>query len=173
MSTNRNFKPFAVALSNQLKHFDFISKKFTGSTIFLRSSLTAEQLWETYINSFTEEENPIFRTKREYDCRCCKNFIRDVGGLLLLSDGRLTSIWECQIDDPVFMRVAENMTRKIHESGIGGIFLHSEPTIGHQKTIEQSGLVWDHFFGDLPALAYAHSNEIGTNEVSLILPLWY
>ena len=38
-----------------------------------------ECLWNLYLSSFPEGTNPIFKTRTEHDCNCCKNFIRDMG----------------------------------------------------------------------------------------------
>jgi len=48
-------------------------------------------LYATYLNSFPDGTNKLFRERTEHDCNCCKNFIRDIGHVVAIVDGKLKS----------------------------------------------------------------------------------
>lgn len=61
-----------------------------------RSSITGQQLWDTYLSTFLSENNPIFRDPESsvHNCNHCKNFIRRYGNILSINnDGKLESIF--------------------------------------------------------------------------------
>ena len=49
-----------------------------------RSSVTGQEVWETYIKSFEAKHNPIFRDPNStlHNCNLCKNFIRRYGNIV-------------------------------------------------------------------------------------------
>lgn len=86
-------------------------------------------MWDTYLTSFPEGTNPLFRERTEHDCVCCKQFIRKVGRVLGEIDGELVSVWDIEIDN-FYQEVADSLSLLTKEKGIGGIFLHNEREIG-------------------------------------------
>ena len=61
--------------------------------------IEGDALWETYIQSFPAGTNPIYRERTEHDCSCCKSFIRAVGRVVALIDGKMVRKHAC-IDGP-------------------------------------------------------------------------
>jgi len=47
-------------------------------------ALPKDELWDLYLASFPEGVNPFYKARTEHDCNCCKNFIRDIGGLVAI-----------------------------------------------------------------------------------------
>ena len=45
------------------------------------SNASRDSLWETYLESFPAGTNNIYRERREYDCNCCRQFVRQAGGM--------------------------------------------------------------------------------------------
>jgi hypothetical protein len=66
------------------EQFDIISK----SNKLFKSSLTGQQVWDLYLNSFTKKENPTFRDPNSstYECNHCKNFIRRYGNIVSIDE---------------------------------------------------------------------------------------
>lgn len=53
-----------------------------------RSSITGEELWSIYLNSFLPEDNTIFRDPNSstHNCTLCNNFIRRYGNIVAIND---------------------------------------------------------------------------------------
>lgn len=62
-----DFKNFKLAIAKQ---FDEMSKHE-----LFRVDVDKDLLWNTYLSSFPEGTNPIYRERTEHDCSCCKQFI--------------------------------------------------------------------------------------------------
>jgi len=53
-----------------------------------RTELTGDKIWDLYINSFSKEDNPIFRdpASTSKNCNHCKNFIRRYGNIVSIDE---------------------------------------------------------------------------------------
>jgi hypothetical protein len=56
-------------------------------------------LWQKYLASFPEGTNPIYRTKTEHDCSCCRHFIRDFGNVVSIKNNKITTIWDFKLPE--------------------------------------------------------------------------
>ena len=83
-----NFQDFNNKIKAQFKRMCAIGKLF-------RSSITGQEVWDTYLASFKPEDNGIFRDSNssKHNCNCCKNFIRRYGSVVAIVDGKLESIF--------------------------------------------------------------------------------
>lgn len=113
------------------------------------------QLWDTYLASFPEGTNPMYRERTEHDCTCCKQFIRAVGGVVAIIDGKVESIWDIKIpQEPGYQAVADALAAHVKSLPIDNKFLHYERTAGTDRNYEQlvNGVqAWDHFFVNIPS----------------------
>lgn len=140
------------------KQFDKMAKE---GTLFM-SSVSKDDIWNTYLSSFPEGTNPVFRERTDHDCQCCKQFIRYVGRVLGQVDGKLVSVWDIEIDN-FYQEVADQLKQLNMSSGISGVFLHNEREIGRLQTIEHSThgeIKWDHFYQVVPDSVY-RKHEMG------------
>lgn len=116
--------------------------------------VSKDDLWDTYINSFPEGTNPIYKTRGEYDCNCCKNFIKNVGNLVIFNTtGELVSIWDVQVDS-FFQGIANALSTKVKSAQIRNVFLSTEPQYGLDKNfqmVEGQTLTWNHFHFKVPS----------------------
>lgn len=134
------------------KQFDKMAKE---GTLYM-SSVSKDEVWDTYLSSFPEGTNPIFRERTDHDCQCCKQFIRYVGRVLGKVDGKLTSVWDIKVDN-FYQDVADALKGVNLSSGISGVFLHNEREIGRLQTVEanENGeILWDHFYQVVPDSVY-------------------
>ncbi|AUR92199.1 coil containing protein [Vibrio phage 1.170.O._10N.261.52.C3] len=136
------------------KQFDRMAK---NGNLFV-SSVTKDEIWDTYLSSFPEGTNPMFRERTEHDCQCCKQFIRKVGRVMGKdSTGNLVSIWDIKVDN-YYQEVADQLSNLNHNSKISGIFVHNEPEIGKLESYEEleDGTVhtWQHFHLVIPVGVY-------------------
>lgn len=111
---------------------------------------------QVYLAAFPEGTNPVFRVNREFDCSCCKNFIRNFGNVVALINGKKVSVWDDYADLPhPFNVVGERMSEVVKDCPITSIFRTKELSYGKPTTKEmlESGSVrtWDHFHGTVAA----------------------
>lgn len=73
-----------------------ISQRFTQ--MIQRDLFTVEldrdALWETYLQAFPVGTNPIYRKRTEHDCSCCRQFIKTVGHVVSIVDGKIETLWD-------------------------------------------------------------------------------
>lgn len=113
----------------------------------------AVDLWSTYLAAFPEGTNPVFRTRTEHDCSCCKNFIRNVAGVVgLAEDGSYVTIWGGgdmnELPEP-YLSVAARLDEVVRQLPIKGVFRTKMPSYGAGATrelLENGGVrTWNHF----------------------------
>ena len=75
-----------------------------------------DYIWQVYLESFPEGANPIFRERREYDCSCCKQFIRSFGNVVAIQNNRPISIWDVQTESPEFQPVVDALSDRAMRS---------------------------------------------------------
>lgn len=119
-------------------------------TDLFRTAIDGDALWETYLGSFPNGSNPVFRKCTEHDCSCCKSFIRKIGGVVTIRDGKISTIWCGQINDPVYGVVARAMSKLVKTAPISGPFFSPEQNIGTDKNHEDATTTWHHFYVKLP-----------------------
>lgn len=152
----KNFSSFGKAVHNA---FNTILKNDanTKATVFTLE-VTGDALWAHYLASFPEGTNPIFRTRTEYDCSCCKNFIRNIGNVVSIKDGKLQSVWDVEVDDALFQTIADSMAEFVRQFKIAGPFIVSEPSYGAEQT-NTKGEIWNHFHGKVPSIFMWKHNQ--------------
>lgn len=142
-----------------VKFYDFkkaIRKQFesmAGSELF-KTDVDKDLLWETYLKSFPEGTNPIFRERTEHDCQCCKQFIRACGNMVSIVDNKLVSIWDIQVGEH-YQTVTDALSKLVKFKSVKNVFLHREEKVGTDSNIQllDSGEIikWQHFYLELPA----------------------
>jgi hypothetical protein len=153
------FKNLKTAVAKQFKHM-------SAETLF-RTAIAPDYIWQKYLASFPTGSNPIYKTRTEHDCSCCRSFVRLVGGVVTVARGEVQTIWDNITDvDPAYQAVAAEMAMFVRLASIDNLFLHYEPVAGtavtrnllEDKTVQ----TWEHFFVNLPPSAFAKKDEIGT-----------
>lgn len=128
------------------------------------AEVSKDDLWQTYLSSFPEGTNPIFRERTEHDCQCCKQFIRACGNVVAIVDNKLTTIWDIKVDS-FYQAVADALAEKVRSAAIENHFLTPEAKLGtdfnHQQT--NGGVIkWTHFSAEVPSKFVARGDAIGT-----------
>ena len=152
-----------------------------------RVDVDKEVLWNTYLAAFPEGTNPIYRVRSEYDCSCCRQFIKNVGDVVAVIDGKIVSLWDIKTPkEPAFQVVSDALAEFVRAAPIANVFYHFEKTAGTDKSFEHlvdSVKSWDHFFvnikpkfvkpnADIPSALGEHraTHDVllrGINELSL------
>jgi hypothetical protein len=125
------------------------------------ADLDGDELWAKYLAAFPEGSNPIFKTRTEHDCGCCKHFIRRAGCVVTISEGgKVRTIWDRAREHAVgpYIVVADTLHQAVSSVGIRDIFRtgKNEGQFGAQMSRSldkesQKALTWNHFYtGDIP-----------------------
>lgn len=129
-------------------------------------------LYTSYLLAFPEGTNPIYRTNTEHDCSCCRNFIRNMGGLVTIQNGQKQSIWQCEGLPEPYATVAETMNDLVQQLPVKGVFRTRETRFGAEYTYDDDRRRWDHLHGNVAARhrssqADADRGVIHTNQAVL------
>lgn len=157
------FKDFVKAIQKNLQQ---MSK---DSSILFTVNVDTEELYNLYLDSFPAGTNEIYRERREYDCSCCRHFIRDVGNVVSIKNGELHTIWGINpVSDDKYNVVAAALDAYVKQKAVLGVFLKKEKRIGTPENREMlpTGKInkYEHFFVDLPEICifkecYGHTLE--------------
>lgn len=119
------------------------------------AAVDKDELWNLYLDSFPAGTNEIYRTRREHDCSCCRQFIHAIGGAVFLKDSVPHTIWELTGLDNTFQPVADALDAYVKGHAVAGVFVSRERRVGTDKNYEHlpDGAVqtWEHLCLELPA----------------------
>lgn len=110
-------------------------------------------LWNKYLDSFPEGTNPMFRNRREYDCSCCRHFVKSFGNVVAIDGNKVVTIWDFETNDSTFQPVIDSLSKIIKEHSIESVFVTTDVKFGTIKSIEHKDgnlITWDHFHYELP-----------------------
>ena len=148
------FRTFAALIH---KRFNEITKQ--GEVFHI--DVSKDDLWATYLDSFPEGTNPIFRERAEHDCTACWQFVRGVGGIVVLDkDGEFQTVWDVEAEG-FYGNVAERMAEFVRCGSINRVYRSREPGYGAEKNTETTysatfpprttgSITWYHFHAKLP-----------------------
>lgn len=112
-------------------------------------------LWNLYLDSFPQGTNEVFRVRREYDCSCCRSFIKRFGPVVRIKGGVVDTIWNFQVPDTKFQTVINALDKYIKSCPVSGVFVTKDALQGTTHSLEQleNGTVvtWTHFSLELPS----------------------
>lgn len=155
MSTN-NYHNFVLAIQKQLTKM--------AKTGLFEVAADKDLVWNHYLDSFPAGTNLLFRERREYDCNCCKQFIRDVGRVVTFVDGKRVSIWDIKVDG-YYQAVVDALSALIHAAPIADEFLHFTTKVGtaQSNVLEDDKIVtYNHFHAVLPQSFVKPNADIAT-----------
>lgn len=133
---------------------DQFDKMANDAEVLLWADIDKDYIWRLYLNSFPEGTNRLFRVRREYDCRCCKQFIRWAGGIVTVKNGIVHTIWELDDLGETFQPVADTLDIYVHTCPIIGGFETDTAKLGTKlnRGMLDDGTVctYEHFFLEIP-----------------------
>lgn len=124
----------------------------TPTTLFVTDT-DKETLWDLYLDSFPKGSNEIFRERREFDCSCCRHFIKTFGNVVSIETDGLVSIWDFETGDSVYQTVIDALAVYVKSVRVRDVFVTKESGFGTDKNFEQlddAVHTWEHFRVDLP-----------------------
>lgn len=133
------------------KHFDEMQKE---ATHLFEVNVDKDELWNTYLDSFPAGTNEIFRERREHDCSCCRQFIKNIGSAVTIEDNQIHTIWELNLGDTTYQPVCDALDAFVKAHTVTDIYTTKFPKIGTDFNFEEingKSHQWDHFFLELPS----------------------
>jgi hypothetical protein len=137
-----DFHPFSKAVA---KRFEKLSK----NELFVAGD-GSDDIFAHYLASFPEGTNPIFKTRTEFDCSCCKNFVRNIGRLVCINGSEVETVWgDIKVEYP-FNEVTQAMDKYVKSLPISSLYRTRESKYGNEVTrsiINERVVEWNHFYG--------------------------
>lgn len=122
-------------------------------TLFV-SSVDRNTLWNTYLSSFPEGSNPIYRESTWHDCACCRSFIKGVGNVVAIDENlNMTTIWDIDIpSEPEYQIVANELAKAVKMLPIDTEFVYFQRTAGtdvNYEEVDGKVITYEHFFANI------------------------
>ena len=131
-----------------------------GQSNLFRAKVDKDLLWNTYLESFPEEE------RQEHNCNCCRQFIKNWGNVVAIKDNKVVTFWDIECEEP-YNTVAVNLKKLILSHPVTDLLVQTFPKLGTDKNtfLRADGTVgvWNHLFTVLPKdLIYEGSSSEDT-----------
>lgn len=136
----------------------------TKDRVLFETDVDRDALWEMYLDSFPEGTNPLYRVRREFDCSCCRHFLKNIGGTVYIdTDLNIRSIFEFDAESETFQPVMDALAKYVKENGtIVGRYWSDHSSVGTEHSRELDGTTvktWNHFYLDLPRQLVFHGRR--------------
>lgn len=128
------------------KHFYNLVKNTSNLFVI---NVDKDTLWNLYLDSFPEGTNKIFRVSREFDCSCCRRFIKNFGSVVSIKDNKVITMWDFKTNDDVFQPVIDALSNFIKQFPVTDIFIPISDSFGtkvNYEEVDNNVIQWDHLF---------------------------
>ena len=113
-----------------------------------------DEFWNLYLDSYPAGTNEIYRQRREYDCSCCRHFIKNIGNAVVIKDNKVRTMWDFRTDDTTFQPVIDALNAYLMTKSVTNLYVSKFAHIGTAKNFENRGdgniFEWEHFSLELP-----------------------
>lgn len=113
-----------------------------------------DELWNTYLDSFPDGTNEIFRERREHDCSCCRQFIKAIGNAVVIKNNHVETIWNFETNDSTYQPVLRVLDEFVRSKLVSDIYVSKLNKVGTLENFEEfeDGQLkkWSHFYLELP-----------------------
>ena len=141
---------------------DNFKKLYKEEKFIFITDIDKDELWNLYLDSFPKGTNEIYRERREFDCSCCRSFIKNFGNVVFIKDNKLVSIWDFTTGDIKYDTVIKQLSKYIKSKNVQDIYISNEYKIGtvfNYENIENKDPVkWEHFNVILP-MRYVNTSQ--------------
>lgn len=113
-----------------------------------------DEFWNLYLDSYPAGTNEIYRQRREYDCSCCRHFIKSIGNAVVIKNNKVRTMWDFHTGDTTFQPVIDALNAYLMAKSVTNLYVSKFTHIGTAKNFENLGdgnvTEWEHFSLDLP-----------------------
>lgn len=124
-----------------------------------------DEMWDLYLDSFPAGTNEIYRERREHDCSCCRQFVKNIGNVVAIKDGVVSTIWDVNTGDTTYQPVADALSAYVKSKAVENVFFSNEHKAGISHNFELlpngKSKKWDHFYAEIPEIAIERRRSIG------------
>ena len=142
------------------ENFKEISKN--ASHLF-EVSVDKDELWNLYLDSFPPGTNEVYRRRREFDCSCCRSFIKNMGNVVVIKNNQVKTVWDFETNNSTYQPVINALSEYIKSKIVSDIYISKLKKIGTDKNFEKSEngkiIEWHHFYLELPDKFVDRSNK--------------
>jgi hypothetical protein len=112
-----------------------------------------DEMWNLYLDSFPAGTNEIYRERREFDCSCCRQFIKNIGNAVVIKNNVVRTVWDFVTGETTFQPVINALSAYLKAKLVTDIYVSKFKKIGTDKNFEEvaGGVTeWQHFYLELP-----------------------
>lgn len=162
-----DFKEFRTLLQ---KHFDEMVK---GKNPLFITDADEDELYNLYLDSFPAGTNELFRKRREYDCSCCRRFVKNIGKLVAFDENyKIVTVWDFDAKSAKYQPVVDALAAYVKSHTIVNPYFVSRNTISDSKFGTEMNYeydadhkavhTWDHFAVEIPQRFIVRSDDVAT-----------
>lgn len=134
-----------------IANFAKISK---DATHLFEIGVDKDEMWNTYLDSFPPGTNEIYRKRPWHDCSCCRQFIKNIGNVVVIKNNKVETIWGFKTNDTTYQPVLDALDKFIKSHVVSDIHVSKFKKIGTLENYEEmeNGKLkrWNHFYLELP-----------------------
>ena len=113
-----------------------------------------DEFWNLYLDSFPAGTNEVYRERREFDCSCCRHFVKAIGNAVTIKNNKIRTMWEFNAGDTTWQTVINALDAYLKAKAVTNMYVSKFNSVGTNRNHEtlEGGKVttWDHFYLDLP-----------------------
>ena len=162
-----DFKKFRALLQD---HFNEMVK---GENPLFDTDADEDELYNLYLDSFPAGTNELFRKRREYDCSCCRRFVKNIGKLVAFYDGKVVTIWDFDAKSNKYQPVVDALAAYVKSRTIVNPYFVSRNMIGSGNMFgtemnyeydenHKDVRTWDHFAVNIPQRFITSGDDVAT-----------
>lgn len=162
-----DFKKFRALLQG---HFNEMVK--SENPLFVTDA-DEDELYNLYLDSFPAGTNELFRKRREYDCSCCRRFVKNIGKLVAFDDGKMITVWDFDAKSAKYQPVVDALDAYVKSRTIVNPYFVSRNMIGSGNMFgtemnyeydenHKDVHTWDHFAVKIPQRFITSGDDVAT-----------
>lgn len=162
-----DFKNFAALIRAH-----FAQMVANNNQLFITDA-NEDELWNLYLDSFPAGTNNIFRKRREYDCSCCRRFVKNIGKLVAFDENhKIVTVWDFDAKSDKYQPVVDALATYIKAHSIVNPFFVSRNMIAsgnmfgtemnYEYTANNGVYTWDHFAVEIPQRFIVNGEDVST-----------